>query len=187
MIGSTLKTFGLTSAALVAATFAVLAQTAPPAPQSDGGAARGRAGSPMAACRADMKALCRNVERGGARMQCLVDNKAKASPECQSAMAAIQQQMAQRGGRHGGRQAREACRADAQSLSGSVEPGRGAMMRCLRENTTKVSPACSQALANLPMRRRGQMEPATAPGAVPVTPPAAAPAQPAAPAVPKPQ
>jgi Cysteine rich repeat len=183
MIGSTLKTLGFTSAALVAATFAVLAQTAPPAPQPDVGAADGRGDRPMAACRADMKALCGNIERGGARMQCLVDNKAKASPECQSAMAAIQQQMAQRGGRHGGRQAREACRADAQSLCGAVEPGRGGMMRCLRENAAKVSPACSQALASLPMRRRGQMEPATGLGGLPVAPQPA----PNAPNTPKPQ
>jgi hypothetical protein len=183
MIGNTLKTIGFTSAALCAATFAVFAQTAPPAPQPDAG---GRGGRPMAACRTDMKALCGNVERGAGRVQCLVDNKAKASPECQSAMAAIQQQMAQRGGRQAARQAREACRADAQALCSAVEPGRGGMMRCLRENAAKVSPACSQALASLQMRRRGQMDPAAGQGAVPVAPPTT-PNAPAAPTAPKPQ
>jgi Cysteine rich repeat len=230
---TSLKALGLASALLVAATVAVFAQATAPAPGGHGAHC-------SAACRADIQSLCGGVTGGrGARMQCLVENRTKASPECQSAMAAIQERFAQRGVRSGEKrarfaackadvanlcpeatkggeraqclkqneaklsaecgtvmkqakeariqgvkQAREACRADAQALCGSAEKGGGGMMRCLRDNEAKVSPGCNQALAGLPGRKRGQMQPTTTPGVVPVTPPAA---PSTAPAAPKPQ
>ena len=179
MITRTLNALGIISVALVAASFAAIAQTAP----QPGATAPGSVtGNPMAACRADMKSLCGTVERGrGARMQCLVENKAKASPECQAAMAAIQERFAGGGVNKSERRGRfAACQADLATLCPEAAKGM-ARAQCLRQNEAKVSPACSQALAAMPMRRHGQMDPAAAPGAVP-----AAPAVPA-PAAPKPQ
>lgn len=156
MIGSTLKALGLSSAALVAATFAVFAQTAPaPAPGPD--APGGKGNRPMAACRADMKALCGGVERkGGGRMKCLVENKAKASAECQAVMATMQERMGKGAGKEARKQVRQACKADVQSICATSEKGRGGIMRCLRQNEAKVSPTCAQALASLPMRKGGK-------------------------------
>lgn len=135
---------------------AALAQSAAPAatvPAENGA----RAG--MAACRADMQTLCASVERGkGKKMACLVENRAKASAECQAAMDGIQARMAERAAKKDGkgarRAAREACKADVQSLCATAEPGRRGIMGCLRQNEAKVSPACSQALAALPVPKR---------------------------------
>ena len=169
MISNSLKALGLSSAVLVAATFAVFAQTAP-APQPDATAQAENGGRPMAACRADMKALCAGVERkGGGRMKCLVENKAKASPECQAVMDSMQQRMGKGANKEARKAVRQACRSDAQSLCATVEKGRGGVMRCLRDNEVKVSPACAQALASLPMRKgrmqdgQGTMAPPAAP------------------------
>ena len=184
MIGTTLKALGLSSAALVAATFAVFAQTVM-TPQPEAGAMGDKARSSMAACRADMKALCGDVERkGGGRMKCLVENKAKVSAECQAVMAAMEARMGKGAGKEARKQADQACKADAETLCSTTEKGRGGVMRCLRANEAKVSPGCAQALANLPMRRRGpMMQPTTGQGAAPTTPQAA----PATPTAPKPQ
>jgi hypothetical protein len=150
MIGRTLQALGLTSALLVAATVAVLAQTTAPAPQAD--TAPGKTARPMAACRADLKALCGTVPRGGgAKMKCLVENRAKASAECQAVMATLSQRNANG---TAAKQARLACLADAQALCATVEKGRGRVMRCLRDNQAKVAPACAEALAALPLRKR---------------------------------
>lgn len=239
MIARTTKALGLASAVLVAATIAVFAQSAPSAEPS-----QGRNPGPLAACRSDLQTLCGSIPAGnGARLQCLVENRAKASAPCQSALAAIQDnavgrtsQKAAKGEKRarfaacqgdiatlcpeaakgGGRaqclaqnqaklspacstalqaikqtrvqstkQARESCRADAQALCGNTENGRGSVMRCLRDNEAKVSPACGQALAALPLRKRdrGAQVPAASPGTVPAAP--AAPTVPAAPAKPQ--
>ena len=240
MISRSLNAIGITLIVLVAATVAVFAQTAPPVTPEAGATVAGSVtASPMAACRADMKALCAGVERGkGAKLKCLVENKDKASAECQAVMASMQERGGKRsarkadkagkggrfaacqgdiaalcpeatkgGGRaqclrqnetkvspacgatlkelkdarvNGAKQAREACKSEAQSLCGTAEKGKGGLMKCLRENEAKASPGCSQALAALPLRKRNQMEPAAASGAVPGS-------VPAAPATPKPQ
>lgn len=174
MISNALKGLGLSSVALVAATFAVFAQTAPaPQPGADGQGGKGN--RPMAACRADMKALCADVERrGGGRMKCLVENKAKASAECQAVMATMQERMGKGAGKEARKQVRQSCQADVQSVCATAEKGRGGVMRCLRENEAKVSPACAQVLAGLPMRKGGKMDKTggqdAAPQAAPVAP-----------------
>ena len=45
----------------------------------------------MRACRTDMATFCGSVEKGGGRkVQCLMDNQAKLSPDCASAIASTQ-------------------------------------------------------------------------------------------------
>lgn len=167
MIGSTLKALGLSSAVLVAATFAVFAQTAP-APQPGANTQGGKGNRPMAACRADMKALCGGVERkGGGRMKCLVENKAKASAECQAVMTTMQERMGKGAGKEARKQVRQACNADVQTVCATAGKGRGGVMRCLRDNEAKVSPTCAQALATLPMRKGDKKGKAGGPDAAP--------------------
>ena len=120
----------------------------------------------MAACRTDVKALCATVERGkGAKMQCLVENKAKASPECRAAMVAIQERMAK-----GEKRRLADCRADVATLCATAAKGTE-RVQCLRQNEAKVSPACSKALAAMPVRKH---DAAPAPAA-PSNPPSATP------------
>ena len=42
----------------------------------------------FAACKADFERLCRDVKPGdGRQVKCMMDNKAKASPQCQAVLA----------------------------------------------------------------------------------------------------
>jgi hypothetical protein len=53
------------------------------AKRAEGGGKGGKGGGKMAVCRADSKALCADVERGGGRkVACLKANEAKLTPEC---------------------------------------------------------------------------------------------------------
>jgi hypothetical protein len=151
MHGSTLKAFGLTLAVLVGATVAVFAQSAPPAPAPQAGAETAPApGGAMSACRADVKALCANAPAGrGGKMQCLVENRAKASPECQAAMTAIEQRSAQRGGGKGEKRARfAACQSDIANLCPEAAKG-GGRAQCLKQNEAKLSPECGAAVKQI--------------------------------------
>lgn len=47
-----------------------------------------------------------------------------------------------------------ACKTDVDALCKDAGEGRGAGMKCLRENASKVSSACSAALAALPSRNK---------------------------------
>lgn len=154
MIARMLKILGISSVAVAVVSFAVLAQTAsqptPAAPQTAPATPK-----PMAACRADMKALCGSVEPGkGAKVQCLVENKSKASVECQTAMVQIQERAAKRAENKGGKGGRfAACRGDIASLCPEATKGKE-RAQCLRENAAKVSSACGEALAATPIGKR---------------------------------
>jgi hypothetical protein len=65
---------------------------------------RGRGGRPLAACRADMRSLCSDVEPGrGARLHCLTENQTKVSPACGTALAELRASREERrSGRQGG-------------------------------------------------------------------------------------
>ena len=167
MIARTFKITGL-AALSTGLALALVAQTPPPPALSTAALT-----SPMATCRADVKALCATVERGkGAKVQCLVENRAKASPECQAAMVAIQERMAKKGEK---RRLAD-CRADVATLCATAAKGTE-RVQCLRQNEAKVSPACSQALAAMPVRKR---DTALAPAA-PSNPPPNVPDAPEAP------
>ena len=123
----------------------------------------------MGACRADMQTLCGNVERGkGKKLACLIENRAKASAECQTAITAVEAARAgkaddkagrradggQRGegrrGERGGRMA--ACRADSQALCADVERGGGRKIACLKANEAKLTPDCAAVVKTLPTK-----------------------------------
>lgn len=119
------------------------------APAAAGPAGRRGGGGALAACRGDIQTLCASVPAGkGAKVQCLVDNRAKASAGCQAAIDAV---AAKRQGQANGEigktrpgKALAACQSDLSTLcSGSLDkPG-----KCLKQNAAKLSPACSTALA----------------------------------------
>jgi hypothetical protein len=104
-----------------------------------------KAARPMVACRADFQALCKDVPQGkGQRLQCLLANKQKTSPDCQAALSVIDQRRAAR------KEARVACRSDLKSFCASAGKGYAAGVGCLRENEAKLSPDCKAALAQTP-------------------------------------
>jgi hypothetical protein len=91
----------------------------------------------MRACRTAMATFCSTVEKGGGgKLKCLIDNKAKVSPECAGVIDRVQSQ----------RQAgKGACQVDAAKLCGDA---RGPARRlCLESNAAQLSPACGEMLA----------------------------------------
>lgn len=140
-------------AAFAALTGLALAQTT--SPTSEPAAPPAKHGGALAACRADLQTLCGGVPaKGGQRVQCLAANAQKASPECQAAIAAVQerrhQQIAGAAGKTRPGRALAACQADLQSLcSASLDKP----AKCLRQNAEKLSPACSDALKSAAVLR----------------------------------
>jgi hypothetical protein len=119
----------------------------------------------MRACRADMQTLCGTVERGkGNKIACLIENRAKASPECQAAITAVDaarsgkaaDKAAKRaegggkGGKGGGKMA--VCRADSKALCADVERGGGRKVACLKANEAKLTPECAAVVKGLPKK-----------------------------------
>lgn len=136
-----------------------LAQQAAPASPQPGLAAPSMPAAGLSACRQDLQSLCAAVGAGGgARVQCLVQNRAKVSPACADVLAAVEAR-GPRGQRKAEREARRAnrpgiaCRADAQALCGSAERG-AARQHCLRQHEPQLSPGCRQALADVMTVRR---------------------------------
>ncbi|MGY3237334.1 MULTISPECIES: cysteine rich repeat-containing protein [unclassified Bradyrhizobium] len=124
------------------------------------------------ACRADYPKVCASVPPGGApALECLERNKAKVSPACEKAVAAVA------GGSAAATTAapatgaaapaaapaaivlrplrpreelfviRSACGADIRSLCAGVQPGGGRVVQCIAGNAASLSPACKDVLA----------------------------------------
>ena len=91
----------------------------------------------MRACRTDMATFCGAVEKGGGRkVKCLMDNQAKLSAECASAISSVQLQK---------QASKSACEADIATLCPAA---RGpARRQCLDANKAQVSPGCADRLA----------------------------------------
>jgi len=98
----------------------------------------------VAACKTDIDTLCKDTADGKGRFKCLRENEAKVSPGCKTAMDA------QKAARDA---VKAACKADSDSLCKDAGEERGAGMKCLRDNASKVSPDCGKALAALPARK----------------------------------
>jgi Cysteine rich repeat len=134
--------------------------------------ANAQRGGAMAACRTDIATFCQNVEAGGGKkMKCLMENQSKLSADCATAVQARSDKRADRktdaaapsptapsstatgAAAPSGKGRMSACRADLASLCSTVQRGGGARMKCLTENASKVSPACSDAMAARAQRR----------------------------------
>jgi hypothetical protein len=110
------------------------------APGRRGGRERTEGRAAMGACRTDMQTLCGTVERGkGKKLACLIENRAKASPECQTAITAVE---AARTGKAADRAAK---RAEGGAKGGK---GGGKMAACCAPTSNAAvaakSPACGQ-------------------------------------------
>jgi hypothetical protein len=117
---------------------AALLMSAPVAFAQDAGGTTG------GACKSDIETLCKDAGDGRAKFKCLNDNEAKVSATCKTAMDA----------RKAAREAvKTACKADRESLCKDAGDERGAGMKCLRDNASKVSADCSKALSDIPSRK----------------------------------
>jgi hypothetical protein len=99
-------------------------------------------GMPLAAlaqdapCREDAARLCADAQ-GRARLQCLAEKRDELSEACRARV----DRAGERGGRERPRRL-EACRADVERLCAGIEPGNGALRRCLAEKREELSEQC---------------------------------------------
>ena len=85
-------------------------------------------------CAAEIRELCPDSSPSE-RRRCLRERHADLSEQCRARL---------RGARDRFRGFREACAEDARSLCGDVEPGGGAIRRCLQANSANLSPRCAE-------------------------------------------
>ena len=104
-------------------------------------------------CAADVQKFCASVQPGGGRIiECLKSHEADLSPACKAREAKGEVRRAER------KESREAvhaaCKDDVAKLCGSVAPGGGNVMRCLRDHRDQVSAGCKSTLAEQRGQRR---------------------------------
>ena len=91
-----------------------------------------------AACTADHQKFCANASPGGGRIvKCLKDHTDQLGEKCR---AAIAEAAARRDAM------RDDCAADHQKFCASVEPGGGAIKKCLQQHADRLSAACRGAM-----------------------------------------
>jgi hypothetical protein len=104
-------------------------------------------------CREDIQKFCASVPPGGGRFRdCLQQHAAELTPACKQHLSQMKAKVAAW---------RQACEGDVQKLCSGVAPGRGNLVKCLREHQGDLSQACKDQLAQRRQRRRG---PASVPG-----------------------
>lgn len=87
-------------------------------------------------CQKDTEKFCSGVDRGDGRIaKCLKNNKERLSSECSTHIEKMR--VAMRG-------VKDACRVDVETVCGSVKPGAGRIMKCMKANHDKLSEACKK-------------------------------------------
>jgi len=121
----------LSTLLLSAASFA---QGAPPADQPPQG---GKGGG---VCRADIAALCPNIQPGpgarGAIAKCLESQSDKLSAPCKAHLDAEKAKL---------EAAKEACKGDVEKFCSGIAEGGGRIMQCLHQHESELSDACKAA------------------------------------------
>ena len=97
-----------------------------------------RMGKAREACADDVAKFCKDVKPGdGGVMKCLKEHESELSTSCREHVA------------HRGKsdhESRGACRDDVQKFCKDVQPGRGGIMRCLKEHESELSAGCREKL-----------------------------------------
>ena len=81
-------------------------------------------------CRQEVEKLCPNIKPGGGAFRnCLEQHAAELSPACQEHLKQMKAKA---------EAWQQACQGDVQKLCAQVEPGRGNIMRCLRQHRKEL-------------------------------------------------
>jgi hypothetical protein len=89
-------------------------------------------------CADDLARFCRDVKPGGGRLvKCLKEHEKDLSPECKASIEAA---------RAKAKEAHDACADDVQKFCKDVKPGKGQIVKCLKENEKQLSPECHDEL-----------------------------------------
>lgn len=80
-------------------------------------------------CKSDVATLCPGITPGkGAIRDCLKANKEKLSAECSAKISEVKEKA---------KDIHEVCKAEVEKFCPTVEKGKGAVMKCLKENKDK--------------------------------------------------
>lgn len=98
-------------------------------------------------CKADREKFCKDVQPGEGRiMQCLAENKASLSADCQKKVEGFNDGF------------QKACGGDVQKLCANVEKGQGRRLKCLNEKSASLTPACKAKLDEFKAQHAGKAE-----------------------------
>ena len=87
-------------------------------------------------CVADAKKLCKDVQPGEGRIaRCMKEHEKELSPGCKKNIVKAKEKI---------RDVAEACKGDAEKLCKDVEPGKGRILRCLKQHEGELSADCKK-------------------------------------------
>lgn len=97
-------------------------------------------------CAKDRETLCAGIEPGGGAIaKCMKENKDKLSAECKAHVEAMK-------GQH--KEVKEACHDDVEKFCADVKPGKGRIMKCMKEHKEELSAACKEEVASAKEMRK---------------------------------
>jgi hypothetical protein len=89
-------------------------------------------------CAEDVAKFCKDVQPGGGRLaNCLKAHESELSPTCKDSHDQVKARA---------KEAHEACADDVQKLCKDVKPGEGRIVRCLKDNSDRLSSECRDKL-----------------------------------------
>ena len=87
-------------------------------------------------CADEIAKYCKEVKPGGGRiLNCLNEHQKDLSVSCKKKLEESKKRLMK---------AQQACTGDMEKFCKDVQPGGGRILKCLREHTQELSPACSQ-------------------------------------------
>ncbi|HEY6094869.1 MAG TPA: cysteine rich repeat-containing protein [Gallionellaceae bacterium] len=87
-------------------------------------------------CAEDAAKFCKGVEQGEGRIaKCMKEHENELSPACKQNIAKAKERV---------KEFAEACRADAEKNCKDVKPGRGRIVRCLKQHEDVLSAECRE-------------------------------------------
>ncbi len=99
-------------------------------------------------CAKDRESLCGSVTPGGgAIINCMKENKDKLSEQCKAHMDRMRQQMSEM---------KDACKEDAEKFCSETKPGKGRLMKCMRQHREQLSAECKAEMEQAKRARKGQ-------------------------------
>ena len=105
------------------------------------GAAKNVFAQPMGPCADDAAKFCKGVQPGGGAIaKCLKENENNLSPSCKEHISAAKQKI---------QDFKDVCQGDLDKFCKGVQPGGGAIAKCLKENENKLSPACKERVSKI--------------------------------------
>ncbi len=89
-------------------------------------------------CVADAKKFCDDVRPGEGRVaQCMKEHEKDLSPGCKKNIVKMKEKI---------RDVAESCKDDAAKFCMDIEPGKGRILRCLKQHQGELSTACNEQL-----------------------------------------